>query len=181
MSQLTPEQYQKNYDDLELEVEQIKDSFLEDIFLSDEQEELLNQLIKKSIELGMYNKAPYIASLKTEIESLKVQYQSDDYVRVPKSDINFFWQDNEEPENLCSSACGDDIECLGHNLDLGEIMAINKTHEVILKTEEIFGTWYAEVDQPHLKANFHIGTHEECLAIVAKNTALTEVQEQDEN
>ncbi|WP_269914039.1 hypothetical protein [Acinetobacter sp. HY1485] len=116
MSQLTPEQYQKNYDNLELEVEQIKDSFLEDISLSDKQEELLNQLINKSIELGMYNKAPYIASLKTEIESVKHLHAIDKELLSVYRNKKYFAFDSEnftfhdtydEALNLANSAIED--------------------------------------------------------------------------
>lgn len=114
-----------------------------------------------------------------QIESLKAQlaqYQSDDYVLVPKDQIEVFWQDDDEPENFCSFES--DFNCLGDCLDLNDIMTINKHHQAYIKTEKMYGTWFAEFGHPKEKANFHVGTHQECLDIVAKNKAMIEAQEQ---
>ena len=114
-----------------------------------------------------------------EMDSLKAQlaqYQSDDYVLVPKDQIEVFWQDDDEPENYCSSES--DLACLGDGLDLDDIMTINKQYSAHIKTEKLFGTWNAEAEL-YTSTSFHVGTHEECLAIVAKNKAMIEAQEKD--
>ena len=94
---------------------------------------------------------------------------------VPKDKISHFYQDNDEPENFCSNES--DFDCLGDCIDLGEIMEINKFTQAHVNKEILFGTWFAEAIDPSEKANFFVGTHAECLEIVAKNKAMIEAQE----
>jgi hypothetical protein len=96
-------------------------------------------------------------------------------VVVPKDQIETWWQDAEEPENFCSNES--DFDCLGDCIDLGEIMEINKFTQAHVNKEILFGTWFAEAIDPSEKANFFVGTHAECLEIVAKNKAMIEAQE----
>ena len=98
------------------------------------------------------------------------------FVLVSKENIFCYWQDNDEPENICSNES--DFDCLGDCIDLGEIMEINKFTQAHVNKEILFGTWFAEAIDPSEKANFFVGTHAECLEIVAKNRALIESQEQ---
>ena len=98
------------------------------------------------------------------------------FVLVPKENISCYWQDNDEPENFCSNES--DFDCLGDCIDLGEIMEINKFTQAHINKEILFGTWFAEAIDPSEKANFFVGTHAECLEIVAKNKAMIEAQEQ---
>ena len=98
------------------------------------------------------------------------------FVLVPKDQITCFWQDNDEPENFCSNES--DFDCLGDCIDLGEIIEINKFTQAHVNKEKLFGTWFAEAIDPFEKANFFVGTHAECLEIVAKNKAMIEAQEQ---
>ena len=97
------------------------------------------------------------------------------FVLVPKENIFCYWQDNDEPENFCSNES--DFDCLGDCIDLGEIMEINKFTQAHVNKEILFGTWFAEAIDPSEKANFFVGTHAECLEIVAKNKAMIEAQE----
>lgn len=97
------------------------------------------------------------------------------FVLVPKENISCYWQDNDEPENFCSNES--DFDCLGDCIDLGEIMEINKFTQAHVNKEILFGTWFAEAIDPSEKANFFVGTHAECLEIVAKNKAMIEAQE----
>ena len=97
------------------------------------------------------------------------------FVLVPKENISCYWQDNDEPENFCSNES--DFDCLGDCIDLGEIMEINKFTQAHVNQEILFGTWFAEAIDPSEKANFFVGTHAECLEIVAKNKAMIEAQE----
>ena len=97
------------------------------------------------------------------------------FVLVPKENISCYWQDNDEPENFCSNES--DFDCLGDCIDLGEIMEINKFTQAHVNKEILFGTWFAEAVDPSEKANFFVGTHAECLEIVAKNKAMIEAQE----
>ena len=97
------------------------------------------------------------------------------FVLVPKENISCYWQDNDEPENFCSNES--DFDCLGDCIDLGEIMEINKFTQAHVNKEILFGTWFAESIDPSEKANFFVGTHAECLEIVAKNKAMIEAQE----
>ena len=98
------------------------------------------------------------------------------FVLVPKENISCYWQDNDEPENFCSNES--DFDCLGDCIDLGEIMEINKFTQAHVNKEILFGTWFAEAIDPSEKANFFVGTHAECLEIVAKNKAMIEAQGQ---
>ena len=97
------------------------------------------------------------------------------FVLVPKENISCYWQDNDEPENFCSNES--DFDCLGDCIDLGEIMEINKFTQAHVNKEILFGTWFAEAIDPSEKANFFVGTHAECLEIVANNKAMIEARE----
>ncbi|GJC30219.1 hypothetical protein KAM398_01980 [Acinetobacter sp. KAM398] len=105
----------------------------------------------------------------------KAQAIPDGFVLVPKENIFCYWQDNDEPENLCSNES--DFDCLGDLIDLGEIMEINKFTQARVDKEKLFGTWFAEAINPSEKANFFVGTHAECMEILAKNKAMIEAQE----
>ena len=105
----------------------------------------------------------------------KAQAVPEGFVLVPKEKISYFWQDNDEPENFCSNES--DFDCLGDCIDLGEIIEINKFTQAHVNKEKLFGTWFAEAIDPSEKANFFVGTHAECLEIVAKNKAMIEAQE----
>lgn len=105
----------------------------------------------------------------------KSQAVPEGFVLVQKENISCYWQDNDEPENFCSNES--DFDCLGDCIDLGEIMEINKFTQAHVNKEILFGTWFAEAIDPSEKANFFVGTHAECLEIVAKNKAMIEAQE----
>ena len=107
----------------------------------------------------------------------KAQAVPEGFVLVPKENISCYWQDNDEPENFCSNES--DFDCLGDCIDLGEIMEINKFTQAHVNKEILFGTWFAEAIDPSEKANFFVGTHAECLEIIAKNKAMIEAQEQN--
>ena len=109
-------------------------------------------------------------------QAAKANAIPDGFVVVPKENISCYWQDNDEPENFCSNES--DFDCLGDCIDLGEIMEINKFTQAHVNKEILFGTWFAEAIDPSEKANFFVGTHAECLEIVAKNKAMIEAQEQ---
>lgn len=109
-------------------------------------------------------------------QAAKAQVVPEGFILVPKENISCYWQDNDEPENFCSNES--DFDCLGDCIDLGEIMEINKFTQAHVNKEILFGTWFAEAIDPSEKANFFVGTHAECLEIVAKNKAMIEAQEQ---
>ena len=100
------------------------------------------------------------------LEVKEAQAVPEGFVLVPKENISCYWQDNDEPENFCSNES--DFDCLGDCIDLGEIMEINKFTQAHVNKEILFGTWFAEAIDPSEKANFFVGTHAECLEIVAK-------------
>lgn len=119
-------------------------------------------------------------SKKSEIKELKQKLEkieSGEFVLVPRDKIEILWQDDDEPENFVNKES--DFDCLGDCIDLNEIMTINAHHQANLKTEKMYGTWFAEVGYPKEKANFHVGTHQECLDIIAKNKAMIEAVEKD--
>ena len=109
------------------------------------------------------------------LQSSWLSWQAAKAQAVPKENISCYWQDNDEPENFCSNES--DFDCLGDCIDLGEIMEINKFTQAHVNKEILFGTWFAEAIDPSEKANFFVGTHAECLEIVAKNKAMIEAQE----
>ncbi len=108
-------------------------------------------------------------------QAAKAQAVPEGFVLVPKDNLSVFWQDSDEPENFCSSEA--DFNCLGDCIDIGEIMEINKFTQANINKEELFGTWFAEAINPTDKANFFVGTKEECEEIVQKNKAMIEAQE----
>ncbi|WP_257232068.1 hypothetical protein [Acinetobacter sp. YH01020] len=108
-------------------------------------------------------------------QAAKAQAIPEGFVLVPKENIFCYWQDNDEPENFCSSES--DFDNLGDCIELGDIMEINKHTQAHIQTEKLSGTWFAEAIDPSEKANFFVGTHEECMAIVEKNKAMIEAQE----
>lgn len=63
--------YQKIYDDKELALEEVKSKFLEDLFLSHEQEEALQELINGAHGLGCYSRQPYIDKLESQIKAIE--------------------------------------------------------------------------------------------------------------
>lgn len=118
----------------------------------------------------------YVYEFANAIEQAAKAQVPEGFVLVPKENISCYWQDNDEPENFCSNES--DFDCLGDCIDLGEIMEINKFTQAHVNKEILSGTWFAKAIDPSEKANFFVGTHAECLEIVAKNKAMIEVQEQ---
>ena len=138
---------------------------------------LANGFSLKEQASGNMDLHSYVYEFANAIEqAVKAQAVPEGFVLVPKENISCYWQDNDEPENFCSNES--DFECLGDCIDLGEIMEINKLTQAHVNKEILFGTWFAEAIDPSEKANFFVGTHAECLEIVAKNKAMIEAQEQ---
>ena len=61
------------------------------------------------------------------------------FVLVPESKISHFWQDNDEPENLCIDASG--FNSLGDCIDDGEVMIVNKFTQANISKQKMFGVW----------------------------------------
>ena len=138
---------------------------------------LANGFSLKEQASGNMDLHSYVYEFANAIEqAAKAQAVPEGFVLVPKENISCYWQDNDEPENFCSNES--DFDCLGDCIDLGEIMEINKFTQAHVNKEILFGTWFAEAIDPSEKANFFVGTHAECLEIVAKNKAMIEAQEQ---
>ena len=137
---------------------------------------LANGFSLKEQASGNMDLHSYVYEFANAIEqAVKAQAVPEGFVLVPKENISCYWQDNDEPENFCSNES--DFDCLGDCIDLGEIMEINKFTQAHVNKEILFGTWFAEAINPSEKANFFVGTHAECLEIVAKNKAMIEAQE----
>ena len=138
---------------------------------------LANGFSLKEQASGNMDLHSYVYEFANAIEqAVKAQAVPEGFVLVPKENISCYWQDNDEPENFCSNES--DFDCLGDCIDLGEIMEINKFTQAHVNKEILFGTWFAEAIDPSEKANFFVGTHAECLEIVAKNKAMIEAQGQ---
>ena len=137
---------------------------------------LANGFSLKEQASGNMDLHSYVYEFANAIEqAVKAKAVPEGFVVVPKENISCYWQDNDEPENFCSNES--DFDCLGDCIDLGEIMEINKFTQAHVNKEILFGTWFAEAIDPSEKANFFVGTHAECLEIVAKNKAMIEAQE----
>lgn len=136
------------------------------VYFGDKSESINRQWTTWCACIGMFH---------LEIKEAKAQAVPEGFVLVSKDRISHFYQDNDEPENFCSNES--DFDCLGDCIDLGEIMEINKFTQAHVNKEILFGTWFAEAIDPSEKANFFVGTHAECLEIVAKNKAMIEAQE----
>ena len=137
---------------------------------------LANGFSLKEQASGNMDLHSYVYEFANAIEqAAKAQAVPEGFVLVPKENISCYWQDNDEPENFCSNES--DFDCLGDCIDLGEITEINKFTQAHVNKEILFGTWFAEAIDPSEKANFFVGTHAECLEIVAKNKAMIEAQE----
>ena len=137
---------------------------------------LANGFSLKEQASGNMDLHSYVYEFANAIEqAVKAQAVPEGFVLVPKENISCYWQDNDEPENFCSNES--DFDCLGDCIDLGEITEINKFTQAHVNKEILFGTWFAEAIDPSEKANFFVGTHAECLEIVAKNKAMIEAQE----
>ena len=141
-------------------IKNLKAFYMEDWNLTEEERDDLDNLVSR-----------IVAVIKAEAQAVP-----EGFVLVPKENISCYWQDNDEPENFCSNES--DFDCLGDCIDLGEIMEINKFTQAHVNKEILFGTWFAEAIDPSEKANFFVGTHAECLEIVAKNKAMIEAQGQ---
>lgn len=146
------------------EIEGLKQILSEDHYMNPEQEDELEELIAKSIKFGE------LCAQRDAKASVP-----EGFVLVAVDQITSFWQDNDEPENFCSSES--DLDCLGDCIELGEIMEINKHTQAHIQKKKLFGTWFAEAVNPLEKANFFVGTHEECLEITLKNKVMIEAQE----
>ena len=134
-----------------------------------------NPLLVESAEEGNQFHKDILDYMFMGFAAAKAKVIPDGFVAAPKENIFCYWQDNDEPENICSNES--DFDCLGDCIDLGEIMEINKFTQAHVNKEILFGTWFAEAIDPSEKANFFVGTHAECLEIVAKNKAMIEAQE----
>lgn len=132
--------------------------------------------VQKTIDLHNNHESIVFRNNQAEAwQAAKAQAIPEGFVVVPKDNLSVFWQDSDEPENFCSSES--DFDDLGDCIELGDIMEINKHTQAHIQTEKLFGTWFAEAIDPSEKANFFVGTHEECMAIVEKNKAMIEARE----
>lgn len=68
------------------------------------------------------------------------------FVLVPESKISHFWQDNDEPENLCIDASS--FDSLGDCIDDGEVMIVNKFTQANISKQKMFGVWCACEPKP---------------------------------
>lgn len=105
-------------------------------------------------------------------QAAKAQTIPEGFVLVPKEKLSVFWQDDDEPENIVSDESN--FNSLGDCIELGDVMTIKKHTQANIETETLYGTWFAEVINPSEKANFFVGTYEECLDILNKNKAMIE-------
>ena len=80
------------------------------------------------------------------VEAAKAQAVPEGFVLVPESKISHFWQDNDEPENLCIDASS--FDSLGDCIDDGEVMIVNKFTQANISKQKMFGVWCACEPKP---------------------------------
>lgn len=61
------------------------------------------------------------------------------FILIDGSKLTSFYQDNDEPENICNSIEG--LDCLGDCVDKNQIMVVNKHTQAIVSTERFYGAW----------------------------------------
>ncbi len=96
-------------------------------------------------------------------------------VLVLDSEIETFWQDDEEPENCVNKER--DFNNLGDCLDIEDITSITKRHVAYLAASQVYGTWVTKIEAGELKKDyFFVGSREECEEIVETNKSLYPVR-----
>lgn len=101
----------------------------------------------------------------------KVHAVPEGSVLVTESEIETFWQDDEEPENCVNKER--DFNCLGDCLDIEDITSITKRQVAYLASSKAFGTWVTKLEAGQLKKDyFFVGSQEECEEIVKTNKSL---------
>lgn len=96
-------------------------------------------------------------------------------VLVLDSEIETFWQDDEEPENCVNKER--DFNNLGDCLDIEDITSITKRHVAYLAASKVYGTWVTKLEAGELKKDyFFVGSREECEEIVETNKSLYPVR-----
>lgn len=96
-------------------------------------------------------------------------------VLVLESEIETFWQDDEEPENCVNKER--DFNNLGDCLDIEDISLITKRHVAYLAASKVYGTWVTKLEAGELKKDyFFVGSKEECEEIVETNKSLYPVR-----
>ncbi|MGI3293444.1 hypothetical protein ACRVDH_16570 [Acinetobacter baumannii] len=92
-------------------------------------------------------------------------------ILVTESEIDTFWQDDEEPENCVNKES--DFNNLGDCLDIEDITSITKRRVAYLTASKVYGTWVTKLEAGQLKKDyFFVGSQEECEEIVESNKAL---------
>jgi hypothetical protein len=94
---------------------------------------------------------------------------------VTESEIDIFWQDDEEPENCVNKER--DFNNLGDCLDIEDITSITKRRVAYLASSKVYGTWVTKLEAGELKKDyFFVGSQEECEEIVETNKSLYPVR-----
>lgn len=92
-------------------------------------------------------------------------------VLVTESEIETFWQDDEEPENCVNKER--DFNNLGDCLDIEDITSITKRRFANISSNKVYGTWVAKLEDGELKKDyFFVGSENECEEIVEENKSL---------
>ncbi|MFP5065431.1 hypothetical protein [Acinetobacter pittii] len=92
-------------------------------------------------------------------------------ILVTESEIDIFWQDDEEPENCVNKES--DFNNLGDCLDIEDITSITKRRVAYLTASKVYGTWVTKLEAGQLKKDyFFVGSQEECEEIVETNKSL---------
>ncbi|WP_457971058.1 hypothetical protein [Acinetobacter calcoaceticus] len=96
-------------------------------------------------------------------------------ILITESEIDTFWQDDEEPENCVNKER--DFNNLGDCLDIEDITSITKRRVAYLTETKVYGTWVTKLEAGELKKDyFFVGSREECEEIVETNKSLYPVR-----
>lgn len=71
-----------------------------------------------------------------DLEIIKPFQVPEGFILVERERLDEFYQDDDEPENFCSNI--NEIDILGENLDIGDVMIINKITSAHVSTEKLY-------------------------------------------
>lgn len=72
-------------------------------------------------------------------QAAKAQAVPEGFVLIEESKVKIWYQDDNEPENFCTS--NNDFDVLGECLDHEDIIQVNKIQDAIIQTTPMYGVW----------------------------------------
>ena len=72
-------------------------------------------------------------------QASKAKAVPEGFVLIEESKVKTWYQDDNEPENFCTS--NNDFDVLGECLDHEDIIQVNKIQDAIIQTTPMYGVW----------------------------------------